>query len=108
MDGCVAVSYRQEMTCQWTRTNKRNLLYKSAKIRLRSISEEEEITPSQPPLSPALAGEGGEGWDVLSIMLWIRMQFDAMHLVWSHFEQKMMTGTDFAIFKFEKMDFRLY
>jgi hypothetical protein len=36
------------------------------------------------------------------------MQSDMIHLVWSHFEQKTKTGTDFAIFWFENKDFRLY
>jgi hypothetical protein len=85
--------------------NKRKILYISAKIRLPVISEEEEIPLS--PLSPACGGRR-DGWDVLLIMLKIWMQPDITHLAWSHFEQKMMTGTDFAIFKFEKMDFRLY
>ena len=30
------------------------------------------------------------------------------HLVWSLFEQKEETGIDFAIFRFEKMDYWLY
>jgi hypothetical protein len=86
--------------------NKRKILYISAKIRLPVISEEEEI-PLSPLSLPPVAG-GGDGWDVLLIMLKIWMQPDITHLAWSHFEQKMMTGTDFAIFRFEKMDFRLY
>jgi hypothetical protein len=88
------------------RMKKRYSLYISAKIRLPFISEEEEI-PLSTPLS-RLGRDGGEGWEVLLIMLTIRMQPDIKHLDWSHFEQKMEAGTDFAIFRFEKMDFRLY
>ena len=88
------------------RMKKRCSLYISAKIRLPFISEEEEIPLSTPSLPP-MAG-GGERWDAPLIVLMIWKQTDITHLVWSHFEQKMEAGTDFAIFRFEKMDFRLY
>ena len=35
-------------------------------------------------------------------------QFHISYLVWSLFEQKEETGIDFAIFRFEKMDYWLY
>jgi hypothetical protein len=106
MYGCRIVSNSQERIHRNIKANKRTSLYIPAEIRLPVISEEEEIPLSTPSLPP-MAG-GGEGWDDLLLLLKIRMQADITHLAWSHFEQKMEAGTDFAIFMFEKMDFRLY